>query len=128
MAAGLVPVVAALTTWGRSWAWSAPGPTEVVDIGAVLRAATGMPLAPGTTGRVEVVVTDGCDGPRTYILEALGGHLRYSEHEGGAAATAHGTTDAWIAALGPDRDDAALHIDGDAGLARALLGAIAPPG
>lgn len=126
MAAELVPVIAALTTWGRAWAWCAPRSTEVVDIGAVLRAATGMPLAAGTTGRVELVVTDCCGGPRTYILEALGDHLRYSEHDGGCSASAEGTTDAWVAALGPDRERGELRIGGDAGLAAAVLDAVAP--
>ncbi len=126
MATALVPVLAALTAWGRSWAWSPPRPGEVVDVGAVLRAATGMALAAGTTGRVEFVVTDACGGPRTYVLDAAGGTLRYTEHESGGAATVRGTTDAWVAALGPDRRRDELHEDGDAVLAGAVLDAIAP--
>ena len=128
MAAALVPVIASLTTWGRAWAWTPPGSGEVVDVGAVLRAATGLPLAAGTTGRVELVVTDAGGGPRTYVLEAAGGTLRYTEHESGGGASVRGTTGAWVAALGPERRRDELHEDGDAALAGAVLDAIAPPG
>ena len=127
-ARALEPVIAALTTWGRAWAWSAPGPGEVVDVGAVLRAATGLPLPAGTSGRVEVVVTDAGGGPRTYVLEAAGDGLRYAELETGGAAKVSGPTQAWVAALGPDGSRDGLRIDGDAALADALLSAIAPPG
>src|SRR5918912_1120399 len=54
----VLPVVSALAAWGYAWAWSPPRPGEAIDVGAILRAATGMNLAPATRpGVTEFVVT-----------------------------------------------------------------------
>src|ERR671916_1087522 len=54
----LLPVVGALSRWGYDWAWGPPRPGEAVDIGAILRSATGLPVASrAKAGTVEIVVT-----------------------------------------------------------------------
>src|SRR3712207_3573069 len=50
----LMPVVGALTRWGYDWTWSGPRRGERVDVGAVLRAASGL-LSPRSDGTVECV-------------------------------------------------------------------------
>lgn len=127
MARGLEPAIGALTTWGREWAWSPPRAGELVDVGAVLRAATGLPVDPAVHGRVEIVVTDACGGPRTYLLEATAGTLRYNEHEAGGDAVVRGTSAGWIDALGPAGVRDGLGFEGDTALAHAVLDAVAPP-
>jgi DNA-binding HxlR family transcriptional regulator len=54
----VLPVVSALARWGYEWAWSPPRPGEAIDVGAILRSATGTPVPPRSgTGTVELVVT-----------------------------------------------------------------------
>ena len=126
MARAAEPVIAALSAWGRAWTWTEPREGETVDVGAILRACAGLPVAAGVSGRVEVAVDDAPGGARTYVLEAGAGHLRYAEAETGGDATAGGSTAAWVAALGPARDRGALRIGGDAALATAVLDALTP--
>lgn len=127
MARGLEPVLGALTTWGRSSAWSHPREGELVDVGAILRAATGLPVPPQVSGSVAVVVTDADGGPRSYVMSAADGALRYAEDTTNGATSVSGTTAAWINALGPDATRDALKIDGDADLAAVVLDAVTTP-
>ena len=72
-------------------------------------------------GTVDLVVA-GADQERTFRLTAADGRVEISERpEGAADATATGTVDAWIGALGPDSAIGSLSIDGQRGLAEALL-------
>ena len=42
----LMPVLGALARWGYDWAWSAPRPSEDIDIGAIVRLAPGLVSPP----------------------------------------------------------------------------------
>lgn len=126
----LFPVLAALAVWGQAWAWGEPRPGEWIDVGAILRLAPGL-IRPrrGTRGTVEATVTDRSkDGSaRTYAVRFGAAEVSIAEREeSGAEARVSGSERAWIAALGPAADRSALEIDGDAGLAAALLDGLEP--
>ena len=114
----VLPIVGALATWGRRWAWSPPRDGEAVDVGAIFRASTGLPMARGTrAGTVELVVDD-----RPYTLRIAEGGAGISERpDPDADARISGSLDDWIAALGPDGDTGRLSITGDAALAGTAL-------
>src|SRR3954452_11058140 len=118
----LLPVVGALTRWGCRWVWGLPRDGERVDIGAILRAATGLPVDPSVQGTLEVAVTG--RGPEDALHAARtvdGATLRYAERDLPAAdATVSGDREAWVEALGPAASAAALHVSGDPALARAV--------
>jgi DNA-binding HxlR family transcriptional regulator len=123
----LMPVLGALGRWGFDWAWSAPRDGEAVDIGAVLRLAPGM-LEPASrvSGRVECVVEgSGHEGSRErhYVLHADGGHVEISERDpaGDADAYVSGSQADWVRALGPGGGIDKLQVEGERGLAEALL-------
>jgi DNA-binding HxlR family transcriptional regulator len=130
----LMPVLGALGRWGFDWAWSAPREGEAVDIGAVLRLAPGMfAAASRASGRVECVVEgSGSEGSRErhYVLEADGGHVEISERdaEGDADVRVVGSQAAWVRALAPGGGLDELRVDGDRGLAEALLTGIVEAG
>ena len=126
MAQALAPVIGALSSWGRDWVWSAPKDGEMIDLGAVLRAGSGVPLRAAADGAVACVVTDAEPAARTYMLVAGGSALRYSETAADGAATITGTSAAWISALGPKGSRDGLDIAGDWRLAGAVLDTIAP--
>jgi DNA-binding HxlR family transcriptional regulator len=124
----LMPVLGALARWGFDWAWSAPRQGEAVDIGAVLRLSPGL-LAPppGVRGRVECLVED-VDGDepgseRRYMLVADGGRVQILERGAGddAQGRVAGSQEAWVRALGPDRDTSGLEVSGDEALAEQIL-------
>src|SRR3954447_5482578 len=52
----VLPVVGALATWGYAWAWGPPRPGEAVDIGAILRACSGLAVSTPVKGAVEITV------------------------------------------------------------------------
>ncbi len=114
----VLPIVGALATWGRRWAWSPPREGEAIDVGAIFRASTGLPLAgAGRTGTVELVV-----GDRPYTLRITEGGAGISERaDTDADAHVTGSLDDWIAALGPDADTGRLAVTGDRALAGAVL-------
>jgi DNA-binding HxlR family transcriptional regulator len=118
----LMPVLGALARWGYEWTWTGPRQGEDVNVGAIFRLAPGL-LAPPpeARGTVDLVVAgDGDD--RTFRLTAADGRVEITERpEGPADATATGTLDAWIGALGPDGGLGTLELDGKRGLAEALL-------
>ncbi len=115
----LAPVIGELARWGYDWTWSAPRDGEEVNVGAILRTAPGLfDLPRSTEGVCELVV----EGERTYVLTAADGSVTISEQPvEDAEATITGSSGAWIAALGPDGDTNDLTIEGDSGLAEALL-------
>jgi hypothetical protein len=118
----LMPVLGALARWGYDWTWTAPRQGEDVNIGAILRLAPGLlHPPPDVRGTVDLVVARD-DEDRTFRLTAADGRVDISERpDGPADATATGSADAWIGALGPDAAIGSLQIDGKRGLADALL-------
>jgi DNA-binding HxlR family transcriptional regulator len=126
-ARALLPVVGALARWGARWAWGAPRPGERVDVGAILRAATGLPVPGQLHGTVEIAVTDsnGGGGGLITALEADSGTLSYHEHRVESPdARIAGSQQAWVEAFGPNRDRHGLSIDGDRAMADALMDAL----
>jgi DNA-binding HxlR family transcriptional regulator len=118
----LMPVLGALARWGFDWTWTGPRQGEDVNIGAILRLAPGM-LAPPpeASGSVDLVVV-GDEEDRIFRLVAADGRVEITERpEGPADATATGSVDAWIGALGPDGALGALDISGKRGLAETVL-------
>ena len=125
-----LPVIGALARWGYAWAWSAPRPGEALDIGAILRAITGMPLPARTrAGTVEVVVTGTDSGDAHHALRIGGGRLTIEERAApDADARVSGSERAWVEALGPHADRSGLTVEGDEKLAGVVLElAGAPP-
>jgi DNA-binding HxlR family transcriptional regulator len=122
----LMPVVGALARWGYDWAWSAPRPGEDVNVGAIFRLAPGLlEPPPGLDGTLELVVEgDGERPARRYRLTLAGGRAEISERDPGddtPAATASGTQQAWVRALGPDGTADELTVTGRRALADAVL-------
>ena len=122
----LLPVVGALARWGARWAWGPPRPGERIDIGAILRAATGVRPAPRVKGTVEVSVTGDGGDDLAATLTARGGTLAYAERPAERAdARIAGARQAWVAALGPDADRSGLAFEGDRALAEGMLDLLA---
>lgn len=122
----LLPVVGQLSRWGYGYAWGPPRPGERVDVGAIMRAATGLELDHSLRGVVELVVTHPDKGDQHYALRARDGMLVYSERPSPESqARVSGPERAWIEALGPAHSRTELEISGDAELAHALLDVIA---
>ncbi|HEV3001428.1 MAG TPA: helix-turn-helix domain-containing protein [Solirubrobacteraceae bacterium] len=118
----VLPVVSALARWGYEWAWSPPRPGEAIDVGAILRSATGMPVPPRSgTGTVELVVT-GRDHA-TYAMRLERDRLTISERSepGDADARVTGSETAWIEAFSPSGGRGGLSFEGDERLAESVL-------
>ena len=121
----LLPVVGALARWGYRWAWGPPRPGERVDVGAILRATSGLPVGPLVRGTLAVVVPDAARGPLRALLRADRGTLVYAERDDEQAdATVTGDERAWVRAFGPEADRSGLKVTGDPPLAAALLDAL----
>jgi DNA-binding HxlR family transcriptional regulator len=121
-ARAVLPVVTALARWGYDWAWGPPRSGEAVDIGAILRASTGVTVPPRTKGgTVEIVVT-GRSQDRHYALTVTRGELALAEQEAPEAdARVTGDEAAWTEAFGPSGSRAGLAIEGDERLASVVL-------
>lgn len=118
----VLPVVGALAQWGYEWAWSPPRPGEAIDVGAILRSATGMSVPSGTkTGTVEIVVT-GRDHA-TYAMRLDRDRLTIAERSepGDADARVAGSETAWIEAFSPSGGRGGLSVEGDERLAASVL-------
>lgn len=121
----VLPVVGALATWGYAWAWSPPRPGEAIDIGAILRAAAGLPLGGRVdAGVVEIVVSARGRGERHYAMRVAGGSMAIEERPApDADASVRGSEQAWIDAFGPTADRSGLAVEGDERLADSVLDA-----
>lgn len=123
----LLPVVGELARWGYRWAWGPPREGEDVDVGAILRASTGLAMPSEAEGVYEFCVDSPTQGARRYTLSARDGTLAYAERESPAAdARISGSERAFVAAFSNDgtAPDAALEIEGDERLARTLIDAL----
>jgi HxlR-like helix-turn-helix len=123
----LMPILGELARWGYEWAWSAPRPSETVDVGSIFRLAPGL-VRPGDgpTGSVQLVVDDAREdaGAACYSLvlsERVSIEERASEH---ADARISGSIESWVRAFSPDGDRGGLEIHGDRRLADSLLDAL----
>ena len=120
----VLPVVGALATWGYAWAWSPPRPGEAVDIGAILRASTGLAIpARSKVGTIEITVTGGRAKPTChYTLRVGRGAMTIAEQETpDADARIAGSERAWVDAFGPAASRRGLTVEGDEALADAVL-------
>ena len=121
----LAPVLGDLARWGYNWAWGTPRPNERVDIGAVFRLLPGLAAhrSNGHHGTIALTVSDGhAGGPALYGVQLEGGNATIREGDTGHDAHVAGDTAAWVAALSPAADHSGLQIEGDRGLADAVLG------
>src|SRR5688572_26943558 len=117
----VLPVVGALATWGYAWAWGPPREGEAVDIGAIVRAASGNRPAVAPSGLVEMTVT-GKGADRHYTVRVSSEGMTLDEHPApDADARVRGTEEAWIDAFSPNGSRAGLAVDGDPNLAGAVL-------
>ncbi|MBA3327695.1 MAG: helix-turn-helix transcriptional regulator [Solirubrobacterales bacterium] len=123
----LLPVLGALARWGHDWAWTAPREGEVIDIGAILRVAPALVVAPARTSGVTDMAVQRPDGTtRHYALTVAYGEVTIAEREAHEPdARVSGTEQAWIEALGPNADRSRLQISGNEGLAAGLLDGVA---
>jgi DNA-binding HxlR family transcriptional regulator len=119
----VLPVVGALATWGYAWAWGPPRPGEAIDVGAIFRATSGIPVAGrAPDGIVEMTVSSRGRPDRHYGMRISRGRMTIEEQPiPGADARISGDERAWIEAFSPGGSRAALAIEGDASLAGAVL-------
>jgi DNA-binding HxlR family transcriptional regulator len=119
----VLPVVAELATWGYAWAWGPPRPGEAVDIGAILRAASGH-AAPrnGRSGTAELVVSTRGRADRHYLMTLSPDGMAIEERPApDADVSISGPERAWIEAFSPSASRAGLTVEGDASVADAVL-------
>jgi hypothetical protein len=118
----VLPVVGALARWGYDWAWGPPRPGEAVDIGAILRAATGMPVPPrAKAGTVELVVSGRKDAIYAMTVGRDGMTIAERAEAGEAEARVTGGERAWIEAFSPNGSRTGLSVEGDARLSDVVL-------
>jgi hypothetical protein len=123
----LLPVIGALARWGYQWTWTAPRPGEAIDIGAILRSATGLGVPPSLEGAVEITVVRPDGQLKRYTVEMGGGHMTVHERSApGARARIRGPERAWVDALSPESLRNGLEVTGDHGLVRGLLDCLSP--
>jgi len=118
----LLPVVGALARWGYQWAWSPPRPGENIDIGAILRAATGLVMPRSLDGVFEIAVTHPERGRFAYTLTVGDGALDYSERPADDAdARISGPERAFVEVFSEPGSRTELEVSGDEGLAESLI-------
>src|SRR3712207_1419079 len=92
----VLPVVGALARWGYDWAWSPPRPGEAIDVGAILRAATGMPAPARAKGTVEIVVSGRRNAVYAMTVGRDGMTISERDEPGDAEARVSGGERGWI--------------------------------
>jgi DNA-binding HxlR family transcriptional regulator len=118
----LLPVVGALARWGYRWTWGPPRAGEAIDVGAIFRTVPGMHIPGGVRGTIELTVRRPNGDLKRYVLRESGETLAIEERSAPEAdAKITGSERAWVDALGPDSARGDLEIQGDQGLADALL-------
>ena len=119
----VLPVVGALATWGYAWAWGPPRPGEAVDIGAILRAASGNGVpAGGRTGVAELVVSTRGRADRHYAMSVSREAMTIEERPApDADVRISGSERAWIDAFSPTGSRDGLTVEGDAAIADVVL-------
>ena len=125
----VLPVVGALASWGYAWAWSPPRQGEAIDIGAILRAATGLMMSERMPqGSTEIVVQGRGQDQHHYTLLSRPEGLAIEERpEPEATARITGAERAWVEAFSPSGSRAGLTIEGDRRMADAVLDACGAP-
>jgi DNA-binding HxlR family transcriptional regulator len=117
----LLPVVGALARWGYRWAWGPPRPGEAIDVGAILRSATGLAGPTGIRGTIELEVADGTS-TGVHVLRVERGEIGYEERRAPEAdARVTGPERAWVEALGLEASRTELEMSGDERLAAGVL-------
>ena len=121
----VLPVVGALATWGYTWAWGPPRPGEAIDVGAILRATSGVSMDGRVPdGVVELTVTARGRAERQYTLRTARGRMTIEEQAApDANARVSADEHAWVEAFSPGGSRAGLAIEGDANLAGLVLDA-----
>lgn len=119
----LLPVAAALARWGMRHEWPPPPGSVYARADAVLRQLPALleeeeDLPNGT---VEAVVDAGEERTAHWFKIAEGRLRAASERAAKATARIEGDDQAWIAALGPDRDYSRLNLEGRRKLAQRVL-------
>jgi DNA-binding HxlR family transcriptional regulator len=118
----LLPVVGALARWGYQWAWGPPRPGENVDVGAILRAATGLVMPRSLDGVFEIAVTQPGRGLFAYTLTVSDGVLDYAERPADDAdARIAGPESAFVEVFSDPGDRTELEVSGDERLAESLI-------
>jgi DNA-binding HxlR family transcriptional regulator len=135
----LLPLAAELARWGMRNLWEVPAPGERLDASSLLEALpTLVEGLPGDLeGVLELVLTPAAGrrgraaaAPVSRHVFGVRGARLWAADEADRAATARveGSQAAWVAALGPARDRAALRFNGDQALAGRVLQALPRPG
>ena len=121
----VLPVVGALATWGYQWTWGPPRPGEAIDIGAILRAASGIALnGSAPSGTVEFTVASRGRPERHYAMHCDRGRMTIEEQPAPAAhARVSGDEQAWVEAFSPGGARSGLTFEGDERLAGLVLDA-----
>ena len=124
-ARALLPVVGELARGGYHWAWGPPRPGEAVDIGAILRAATGLVMPRPLDGVFEIRVTHPERGVLVYTLTVEDGALRYAECGApDADARISGPERAFVEVFIEQGARTELDVEGDVLLAEQLIGVL----
>ena len=127
-ARALLPVIGELARWGYGWAWSPPRPGEHVDIGAILRAATGLAMPRSVDGRYEIRIATPERGRLFYTLTVHDGTLEYAEEEApDADARISGPERAFVEVFVEQDARTELELEGDVDLAERLIGVLRGP-
>jgi hypothetical protein len=121
----LAPVIGELSRWGYEWAWSAPRPTELVDVTAIFRVLPGLVTTDGgAMGSMLLTVTDAHTDRPTHTVVVLAGNgatVSEPDEPRRTDAALSGTTAAWVQALEPLGDPTGLSRSGRADLTDFVL-------
>jgi DNA-binding HxlR family transcriptional regulator len=119
----LLPIAAALARWGMRHEWPPPPGSVYVRADAVLRQLPALLEEEDDlpNGTVEAVVGEGEERTAHWFKIAEGRLRPSAERAAKATVRIEGDDQAWIAALGPDRDYTGLNLAGRRKLAQRVL-------